>query len=37
MFNVRLAGDHPVHLAVAVDVFDGALYCAVIFPTSYLG
>ena len=41
MFNVRLAGDHAWemanHLAVAGDVFDGVLFCAVFFPTRYLG
>ena len=42
MFNVRLAGDHlygelVVHLAVAGDVFDGTLFCAVLFPMRCLG
>ena len=32
MFNVRLAGEMAVHLAVARDVFDGFLSCAVFFP-----
>ena len=40
MFYVRLAGDHlygkmAVHLAV--DVFVGVLFCAVLFPTRCLG
>ena len=26
-----------VHLAVAADVFDGVLFCAVLFPTNCLG
>ena len=42
MFNVRVAGDHlkwqiAVYLAVAGDVFDGVLFCAVPFPTRCLG
>ena len=41
MFNVRLAGDYqyekPVHLAVAGDVFDDVLFCAVLFSTRSLG
>ena len=42
MFNVRLAGDHLCgkllfNLAVAGDVFDGVLFCAVLFPMRYLG
>ena len=42
MLNVRLAVDHlywemAVHLAVACDVFDGVLFCAVLFPTRCLG
>ena len=33
MFNVRLAGDH----LYAGDVFEGILFCAVLFPTRCLG
>ena len=29
--------EQPVHPAVAGDVFDGVLFCAVIFPTRCLG
>ena len=41
MFNVRLAGGHPVwetavHLAVACGVFYG-VFCAVLFPAGCLG
>ena len=36
MFNVRVA-DMAVHLAVAGDVFDGVLLCAVLFSRSCLG
>ena len=42
MFNVRLADDHlygwemAVHMAVAGNVFDGFLFCAVLFPTRCL-
>ena len=40
MFNVGLVDDyldgHCAHLAVAGDVFDGVLFCAVRFPTSCL-
>ena len=37
MFNVRLASDYAVYLAVASDVFDGVLFYAVLFPTRCLG
>ena len=42
MFNVRQAVDDQykemaVDLAVADDVFDGVLFCAVLFPTRCLG
>ena len=35
MFNVRLAGvwEMAVHLAIAGDVFDDVLFCAVLSPT----
>ena len=38
MFNVRLASGHlykemALYLAVTGDVFDGVLFCAVLFPT----
>ena len=42
MFNVIIAGDllygreMAVHLAVAGDVFDSVLFCAVLFRTRYL-
>ena len=32
-----LVWEITVHLAVAGDVFDGVLFCAVIFPTRCLG
>ena len=42
MFNVMLPCDHlygkmAVHLVVAGDVFDGVLFCVVLFPTRCLG
>ena len=39
MFNVRLAADQlsAIHLAVAGDIFDGVLFCAVLFPMRCLG
>ena len=38
MFNVRLADDYlVVYLIVAGDVFDGILFCAVLFLTRCLG
>ena len=37
MFNVRpLILEMAVHLAVAGDVFDAVLFCAVLFPTRCL-
>ena len=39
MFNFRLGPpvwEMAVHLAVAGDVFDGVLFCAVLFPTRCL-
>ena len=40
MFNMRLAGDHSmemaVHLAVAGDVFDVVSFCAILFPRDVL-
>ena len=39
MFNVSLAGDHLYwkSLAVASDVFDDVLFCAVLCPTRSVG
>ena len=37
MFNVRTAWEITDHLAVAGDVFDGVLFCAVLFSTRYRG
>ena len=44
MFNVSLTGDHlygkwevDVRLAVAGEIFDGVLFCAVFFPTRFFG
>ena len=41
MVNVRLAGnnlwDMAVYLDVAGNVCDGVLFCAVLFPTRFLG
>ena len=47
MLNVRLAGDYlygkllftwlGLVLGVRCDVFDGVLFCAVLFPTRCLG
>ena len=42
MFSVRLAGDYlygkkmALHPSVAGDVFDGVLFCVVLFPTRCL-
>ena len=38
MFTVRLAGDHLYgkYMAVAGNVVDGVLFCAVLFPTRCL-
>ena len=36
MFNIRLAGEMAVHLAVAGDVFYSVLFCAGLFPRDLL-
>ena len=39
MFNVRIASDHLYGkwLLLVIDVFDGVLFCTVLFPMRCLG